>query len=125
MSSRLHSSSLLALVVLSTILSSGCQTRPNLYHWGSYENLLYNMYSNAGDAEPNLQIERLTKDIELALKSGRKTPPGVHAHLGFMYAATGNADMAKQAFEQEKELFPESSHFIDGMMKRASRGDRS
>jgi hypothetical protein len=38
---------------------------------------------------------------------------------------TERIELAKDAFTQEKELFPESAKFIDGMMNRAFNKDKS
>lgn len=116
---------ILFLAVLSSSLLSGCMSQPTMYYWGEYEGLIYSMYTEPGTAEPKVQIEKLTTDIQQAKDSGKKTPPGVHAHLGFMYAAEGNSKLAKEAFAQEKAMFPESSKFIDGMMKRALKREKS
>ena len=83
------------------------------------------MYTEAGTAEPNIQIERLEADIIEANAYGLKVSPGLYAHLGFMYASIGNTDLAIDAFTQEKTLFPESAKFIDGMMSRAFKGNKS
>ena len=96
-----------------------------MYYWGSYEGLIYQMYAEAGTAEPDVQIEKLNKDIQRTVERGGKTPPGVHAHLGFMYAAAGNMPLAMASFDEEKRLFPESAKFIDGMMARALKSKKS
>lgn len=114
---------LLKTIFILTILSSGitgCATRnANLYHWGEYENLIYSMYIEPGTADPRTQVNTLTADIQKAADYGKAVPPGVHAHLGFMYALLGNSGLSQDAFNEEKALFPESAVFIDGMMKRA------
>ena len=91
-----------------------------MYYWGNYESLLYSMYIEAGSAEADVQIEKLTNDIkESENRSTESVPPGIYAHLGFMYASLGKVDLAVESFNREKSLFPESSRFIDGMMNRA------
>ena len=116
---------ILLLSALSISLFSGCTAKPTMYYWGEYESLIYKMYIEPGTAEPDVQIEKLTTDILRAKELGKKTPPGIHAHLGFMYAAAGNSALAKDAFAQEKALFPESAKFIDGMMARAFKEGKS
>lgn len=117
---------LLAVGLFSAILFTGCANRaPSMYYWGEYESLIYKMYVEAGTAEADVQIEKLTSDISLASTTGKKVPPGVYAHLGFMYVSKGDANRAIEAFNNEKALFPESAKFIDGMMKRAFEGRKS
>lgn len=114
------------LCATSVLMLSGClATKKNTYHWGDYESLIYKMYADTENATTDIQIERLERDIKETQKRGRKTPPGVYAHLGFIYASTGNSELAIEAFNQEKNLFPESVKFIDGMMDRAFKRNKS
>ncbi len=102
-------------------LSTGCSSGGPIYQWGSYEQLLYDMYENPGKAAPGRQIEALNRDIERATAKGKRIAPGVHGHLGYLYFAQGRVDAAAQEFALEKELFPESSHFVDGILERMKR----
>ena len=110
----------LALVLL-TIVSMGCATanHQQLYYWGEYQNLLYDMYVNPGKADPLKQIDKLNQVIEKSAARGLRTPPGIYAHLGYMYAATGEQGLSIAAFHREMELYPESKHLIQGMLNRA------
>jgi hypothetical protein len=76
------------------------------------------MYINPGSADTTTQISKLTTDIQKAEAKNMPIAPGVHAHLGYMYALEGDIGQAKAAFLTEKTLFPESASFIDGMMSR-------
>ena len=114
---------LVLVVFLFLIFGVGCTTTPTIYYWGSYENLLYKSYAEPGEAEPNLQIQALTTDIQRAQDEGKPVPPGVHAHLGMLYAAVDNVEQAHAAFVQEKTLYPESATFVDGIIARAFKGE--
>lgn len=111
----------LVLIALSAVFFAGCQTRPKpLYYWGDYQGLLYQDYSSPGKASPEQQIETLKVDLEKAKSANLPAPPGLHAHLGYLYAKIGKGDLATQEFQTEKKLFPESTKFIDTMLARAS-----
>lgn len=110
--------SLLLVSALSALCLSGCASK-STYYWGEYEQLVHDMYVEPGSADPTTQIEQLTADIQKAQSKGKPTPPGVNAHLGYMYSLQGNTSQAKNAFLQERALYPESAVFIDGMLKRA------
>lgn len=111
-------------VALLSVLITGCATtQSSLYHWGHYEQLLYDAYNRPDKAEPELQIEKLTQDIEDAQGAGKRVPPGIYAHLGYLFIAQGNRDQSMAAFLKEKELYPESAVFIDGIMARLTKGD--
>lgn len=98
---------------LGLLLGSGCATKESIYAWGSYEEQLYLMYKKPEQAAAEAQIERLEADLELARAEDKPLPPGMRAHMGFMYFQLGRYDEAKQAFEAEKVAFPESSRLMD------------
>jgi hypothetical protein len=109
---------LLLAGVMSALFLSGCASK-STYYWGNYEQLIHDSYMEPGSADPVTQIDLLETDIQKAQSKGQPTPPGVHAHLGYMYSLQGNTSQAKTAFLQEKALYPESASFIDGMITRA------
>lgn len=96
-------------------LLSGCGT-PTLYSWGHYEDLVYTMYAKPDKATPERQVRLLDEDLQKASSRHQPIPPGVHAHLGFLYYQLGQADNARQQFEAEKAQFPESGVFMDRML---------
>jgi hypothetical protein len=100
---------------------SACAQQQPLYHWGSYEALLYKSYREPGSADPGMQIAKLTEDVERAHAESRNVPPGVHAHLGYLYYTQGQPHLAREEFLIEKQLFPESTTFIDGMLNRMDK----
>ncbi len=99
---------------------TGCAGK-SIYYWGRYEELLYEMHAKPGTADPETQIAKLTEDIGKAHAEGKPVPPGVHAHLGYMYYQQGNLASAEQEFETEKHLFPESTVLLDGFLKRMAQ----
>jgi hypothetical protein len=107
------------LALANLVLISGCVTqKPTLYDWGEYEELIYQMYSEPGKAEPGTQVAKLSEDIGRMQAEGKRVPPGVHAHLGYMHYIQGNQGAAMSAFAIEKALFPESAVFVDAILKR-------
>ncbi len=119
LSARVSRAIPIILVLTVALLAAGCaETEAPLYRWGNYENLIYDMYVNPGKAEPGVQIAKLSEDIQRANAEGKRVPPGVHAHLGYMYYTQGNQGEALQEFALERELYPESAVFIDGMLSR-------
>ncbi len=111
----------IACALLILIFLQGCETTGPLYYWGSYEQLLYDMYNKPGKAPPGVQIEKLTRDISKAESRGLAIGPGIYAHLGYMYAIQGNIGKAEQAFNNEVILYPESKTLIEGMLTRARK----
>lgn len=114
-------STVVRLCLLTTVLVfQGCASHTNLYHWGEYQELVYDIYLNPGEADPATQIYKLNVSIEQAENSGMKVAPGIFAHLGMVHAQVGNPMLAKEALLQEKALYPESSVFIDGILSRSN-----
>ena len=112
-----------ALALMSMVLMAGCATNKDIYYWGEYEQLIHDAYMKPGSADTATQIEKLTADIQKAAATGKKVPPGIYAHLGFLYAIEGKDSQSKAAFKQEQTLYPESSTLIEGMMKRARQNE--
>jgi hypothetical protein len=115
---------LAGLPIVAGLVAAGCaEPPPTIYGWGVYEDLVYQMYAEPGAADPNTQIVRLSEDITRIEGEGKRVPPGVHAHLGYMYYLSGNTDAAFAELATERELFPESATFIDGIFARLQRSD--
>jgi len=118
-SSRARTARLLAAALLPLFGLSACAPQKKaLYDWGSYEQLVYDTYANPGKADPGTQIAKLTEDVERIKAEGGHVAPGVHAHLGYLYYTQGQPALAQEEFTIEKQLFPESAVFIDGMLAR-------
>ena len=112
----------LGLSVVIASLLSGCMTgAKDQYYWGQYETLLRDMYTEEGKATPQVQIQKITQDIQQAENSGQPVPPGVYAHLGFMYSIEGNDTAATDAFNTERTLYKDSAVLINGMLERANK----
>lgn len=117
----MKTSATLAALTLS-LLTIGCGAQSSaLYRWGDYESVLYDMYIRPGKADPTTQIARLSEDITRTQAGGQHVPPGVHAHLGYLYYSQGQLDAAYEEFTTEKSLFPESARFIDGILARMKK----
>ncbi len=97
---------------------AGCTQSQLMYRWGNYESVVYDTYFSPGEADPGTQIAKLTENVERTLAEGKLVPPGVHAHLGYLHYSQGRVDVAREEFLIEKELFPESTAFIDGVLRR-------
>ena len=96
--------------------------RPPAYGWANYEGLIYDMYAQPGEATPEAQVAQLSAGLEEVENAGRQAGPGVYAHLGYMQYLTGNFNAARDAFERERSLYPESAAFMDGLLKQLGEG---
>lgn len=98
-------------------LLSGCahQSEP-LYHWGDFQTVQYAHFK--GEKGPEAGIVALEKIREDAKAKGRALPPGLQAHLGMLYGLTGRGDLFEQNLRAEKHSFPESSVYLDFLLKQ-------
>lgn len=106
-------------LLLAGALLGGCVTpEPPLYRWGEYEDIVYRSYRNPGESDPVNDAIALEEDIARTEAEGAEIPPGVRVHLGYLYAQQGRLDEARLLFEREREVFPESTVFVDGLLRR-------
>ena len=90
-----------------------CVTQNSLYSWGNYSNDVYTYYKKQTPAS----LEALTKTYQniLAHQSGTRgvTPPGTYAEYGYILCLQGNKSEGMEMINKEKELYPESTKFVD------------
>jgi len=101
------------------VLLSGCAANtapPPLYQWTGYQSAVYD-YLKGGKA-PQEQIDALEKARQEISSKGGTLPPGFHAQLGMLYASVGRDTRAMQEFAAEEESFPESSAYMQFLMKK-------
>ncbi len=100
-------------------LVSGAVSCTQSYYWGSYEDSVRRMCVKDKGYDSGRELERLTSEIDRA-EAGEWTlvPPGKYMHVGYLHYLAGDAEAAKRYFLKEKEWFPESARFVDGMLER-------
>lgn len=109
---------LLAGLLAATL--SGCVTRQQpLYYWGNFQDQQYAYFK--GERGPEDGIQNLEKVREEAKSRGKLVPPGFQAHLGLLYGQTGRTDLFEQNLLAEKQQFPESSVYVDFLLKNKQK----
>jgi hypothetical protein len=111
----------LILSFMTITLLYGCGGSKNLYYWDHYEDAIFDMYVEPGKTSVTDEILRLEEQIEKADASQMFVPPGLHAHLGYLYVIQGDYATALIHFQTEETKFPEAAHFIDGMIERMKK----
>ena len=111
---------LATLAITTSALLAGCAapTKP-LYQWESYQPQVYQYFK--GESK-QAQIEALERDLQKIMAAGNTPPPGYHAHLGMLYGDAGKDDQMVREFQTERTLFPESSAYVDFLMKNIQQG---
>jgi len=103
-------------------LLTGCAVKnatPPLYQWDAYQPQVYEYFK--AETTPQQQIDALEKALQEIRANGNKPPPGFHAQLGMLYANVGNGGLAQQEFQAEEQAFPESSTYMDFLLKKSSQ----
>lgn len=97
---------------------AACGSSRSLYTWGEYEDSVHAVCSVPDAIDVGREVERLVQLVKSSAEAKVDVAPGVHAHLGYLYSLQGDLDSATAAFLSEKELYPESTVFIDGLLAR-------
>lgn len=107
------------LVFGGMVLLAGCAQKglPPLYMWEAFPRLQYEALQRAG-ASPVEQIGVLEAHAEKARGDGAALPPGFRAHLGMLKLSVGDVDRARQLWQSEKTVFPESAPYMDRLLKQ-------
>lgn len=97
----------------------GCAQRgpAPLYLWEAFPKLQYDALLRAG-ASPVEQVGVMEAQAERARAAGSALPPGFRAHLGMLKLAAGDPASARQLWQAEKAAFPESTPYMDQLLKR-------
>ncbi|WMY92603.1 DUF4810 domain-containing protein [Snodgrassella communis] len=91
-----------------------------IYYWGDYQKLQYQALTEKN--MPEEQIASMEKYFIEASNHNSKPAPGAHAHLGMLYAKIGNRAGARDQFEKEKQTFPESTTYMNFLIKNLTGG---
>lgn len=109
----------ICLTIALAITLGGCKSAPKtMYQWEGYQPQVYQHFKGES---PEQQITILEKDLEIIRSKGGTPPPGYHAHLGMLYSMIGKTDQMIDQFQIEKKLFPESSTYIDFLLKKVNK----
>lgn len=100
-------------------LMGGCAVQKPMYEYANYSQSYYQLKQN-GDEQTSAQWKAsLEEVISMSNAEALRIPPGIHANLGYLYLKVNDADRAIDYFEAEKLLYPESTVFMDKLIKKA------
>lgn len=106
-----------AIVYLGFIyFSVGCVSRQEQYHWGEYQDLVYQSFEPSSEDDPKAQVDMLKETIEEASNNDKDVPPGIYAHLGYMQHTQGQDDEAEENFKKEMIHHPSSKIFMTRLL---------
>jgi hypothetical protein len=114
---------ILSLVfILILILSfTGCvqETKPPIYYWGNYVESSSEYGMNGHNKEifkkHLLELKNIINESESKQK---RVAPGIYAEYAQMLFESNNQEKAKKYFILEKTTYPESTQFIDKVIRK-------
>ncbi len=104
----------LAAILLSTL--GGCASQQGLYHWGDYEDALYQQQRSPEELEA--YITQLTTVVS---HQGKVIAPGLYAELGTAYLHAGNVEQAIFWYQKEQVQWPESQVLMEALITNLQR----
>ena len=102
---------------LGGLLLAGC-AGTGMYDTAGYEECVCELTLTPDSIDIEGQVVMLEELVNRVQANGHRVAPGIHAHLGYLYALRGDMDGAIAAFLTEKETYPESTVFVDGVLDR-------
>lgn len=112
----------LAIIVsIAGLAACSSQTsQQSIYYWdSSYSDSVYQTLLQEGNPQEQLQ------SLEQMAEMGKdKVPPGLYAQIGLLYNQLGNSVKAKDAFAQERRLFPESKQYLEFLLTKGVKGGK-
>jgi hypothetical protein len=106
------------LAPIMAVALCGCATHTQRYAWGNYDPSLYAYYKDP--AKEAALEQSLTASISAADSHQGQVPPGIYAEYGYLQLQQGKNAVAVEFFNKEKAQWPESTVFMDRMIKVAS-----
>jgi hypothetical protein len=108
----------LGAALVSVLAGCAHPPRPPLYLWENFPRQQYDTLLKTDGGVDAEQIVQLQAQAEKARAGGAALPPGFRAHLGMLQLNAGNPAEARQLWVAEKTAFPESTPYIDQLLKR-------
>ncbi|PLP98749.1 DUF4810 domain-containing protein [Cupriavidus pauculus] len=102
-------------------LLAGCAGPQPMYQWEGYQAQVYEYFK--GESK-EAQITALEGGLQKIKAKGGVVPPGYHAQLGMLYLDVGKGDQMVKEFQTEKTLFPESTPYMDFLLRNVKTDAR-
>lgn len=115
---------LLTSGLLAVLALTGCAQpkNPPLYGWYGYQTQLDNWFKQDVES-PDIQLQKMRQDLEKMKAANQLPPPGFRAHMGLLHGQLGDPVSLKRALEAEKAAFPESSAYMDFLLRHFNKAN--
>ena len=92
-----------------------------MYHWGEYEDSLYQRQTDSSEQGQAEAFKKLEVTIMEAEAKNYRMPPGVYADYGYLLYKQGKPDEAIAYFRKEAQLYKESKYLMDSIISRVEK----
>lgn len=118
---------LLTLYAALLVLSGCVAAQKPYYYYGTYTASQLAYVKAPGDETLKQKIASIEDVIAKADQesTSKRVPPGVYADLAYLMALNGKNKEAVVYLNKEKELYPESSLFIDKIVSKITPPEKS
>jgi len=100
---------------------SSCSSNQALYSWYKYDDTTHAFAKKQNEKTENALIENFDKIINKQKGTRKVVPPGIYAERGYYFLKSGRTSEALEYFNKEKQLYPESTVFMDRIIKRIEK----
>ena len=105
----------ISICVLS--LASCTTTQKPLYSWYNYDTTSYTYLKNSDEKSVQELLKTYETIIQKQQGSRQTPPPGIYADYGFLLLQANRTEQGKEMLLKEMALYPESTIFIERILK--------
>ena len=107
---------------LSLFLAGCASNYKAVYNWDIYSAQTYKYVKGGDEENTEALFETYQKIMEGQADTIRQTvPPGVCADYGYLMIKAGRVEEGKALLRKEMELYPESTQFMNGVLRKIER----
>lgn len=107
------------------LLVTACVSTPPLYVWNDYSTTSYNYIKNTNE-ETEAKLLATYENLINGKKGSRELPPpGICADYAFLLMKKGKMDEAKKMLAMEMTNYPESSVYVQNVLKKIEENEKS
>lgn len=106
----------IVFIVLLVAISTSCSS--SLYSWKGYDKAMQKYTIAPNEKSEQALVDTYQKLVDNPTGTSKTPPPGVAADLGYLLIESGRKSEGLELLRYEKSIYPESTKFIDYILKR-------
>lgn len=109
------------LLCVGVLTMSSCTSTQALYSWYKYDDATHAFAKKQTEKTEAELVESFDKIINKQNAARKIVPPGIYAERGYYFLKSGKTSEALEYFKKEKQLYPESTVFMDRIIKSVEK----